>query len=381
MQAAAKSVALAAALVATAAQAEEGDKPELTLSSYAEAFYQWNFARPGNNVTNARGFDNRHNTFTLSNVALGASWDKSNVLGTVIFQAGHTPESYYLAEPSTPAAGTVGATGAPVWKYVQEADVGYRFPNKLIVKAGLFPSPCGPETFAIRNNWNWSRSNLFFGLPFYHAGITAAYPVTSRWTIALAGFNGWNNIVDNNDAKSLMVQVNYEYEKLSAQLIYFGGIERAAGAAEGPAWRNMFDTFATYRATEKVTLLAHASAGFEPNRFGTSTWAASALYARWRVVNPLYLSARVDGFLEHAARNANGTAARLFWPGSWVTSGTATVTYKPHDSIGFTLEYRHDQAEAATYFDALAALTRRSQDTITLGLTAGFDWSPGAGRR
>jgi hypothetical protein len=379
----AKHVGVSLALLAGTAEADAGAaaKPEVTLTGYAEAFYQWNFARPHNNITNARGFDNRHNTFTLANVVLGTSWDKSNVLGTILFQAGHTPDSYYLAEPSTAAAGTAGASGPGLWKHVQEANVGYRFPNQLVVKAGLYPSPIGPETFAIRNNWNWSRSNLFFGLPYYHAGVTAAYPITPRWTLTLGLCNGWNNISDNNSAKSIMLQANFEHERMSAAFMYFGGVERRTGAAEGPGWRNLFDAFATIRATERLAFLAHANAGFEPTRFGASTWAAAALYARMRIVNPLYLSARIDGFIEHAAASAHGAAARIFWPGSWVTSGTATVTYKPQDAIAFTLEYRHDQAEAATYFDASAAASRRSQDTATLGITAGLDWSPSGERR
>ena len=81
------------------------------LGGYAEALYQWNFNDPSNGITNFRGFDNRHNTFTLSNVALDAAWDHAGLVGRVTLQVGHTPSTYYLSEPSAPGASGANATG------------------------------------------------------------------------------------------------------------------------------------------------------------------------------------------------------------------------------------------------------------------------------
>ena len=51
------------------------------LGAYVETLYQWNFNRPSNRITNYRGFDNRHDTFTLANVALDAQWDVHDIFG------------------------------------------------------------------------------------------------------------------------------------------------------------------------------------------------------------------------------------------------------------------------------------------------------------
>lgn len=64
------------------------------LGGYAEALYQWNFNDPSNRLTNFRGFDNRHNTFTLSNVALDATWDHVGLVARLTLQVGHTPSTY-----------------------------------------------------------------------------------------------------------------------------------------------------------------------------------------------------------------------------------------------------------------------------------------------
>ncbi|HVZ33840.1 MAG TPA: outer membrane beta-barrel protein, partial [Polyangiaceae bacterium] len=163
------SVATAQAQSASDADQKETDdevaKPPAapyTLGAYVEAFYQWNFNEPSNQITNYRGFDNRSNTFTISNAALDAQWDYRDVLGHLTLQVGHTPSTYYSSEPTRAGASGANGTSAELWKYLQQANVGYRFADVISVSAGIFLSPIGPENMAIKDNWNWSRSDLFF---------------------------------------------------------------------------------------------------------------------------------------------------------------------------------------------------------------------------
>ncbi|EYF08266.1 outer membrane beta-barrel protein [Chondromyces apiculatus] len=363
-----------------AIQAPVAAKP-FTVGGYAEAFYQWNFNAPSNGITNARGFDNRHNSFTLANVALDAQWDHEDVVGRVTLQVGHTPSTYYLAEPALPGSGAANESGTALWKYVQQAYAGYRFDvgGGLLIAAGLFLSPIGPEGMAVRDNWNWSRSNLFFGLPFYHTGVKATYSLTETWALTLAGYNGWNSVVDSNEEKSVSAQLTYTRpDRLALSVLYFSGVERAPGAPEGRAWRHLVDAHATWQITPAVAVLGHANAGFEPNRFGTSGWVAGAVYGRFRVLPPLYLALRGDAFHEQVASNRMGAASPLFWPVAWVASGTGTVDYRPHERVSFRLEYRHDHAAGEMFFGGDVAgdgrstpfvPDRRAQDTLALGVT------------
>jgi hypothetical protein len=131
-----------------------------------------------------------------------------------------------------------------------------------LLQAGIFLSPIGPEGMAVRDNWNWSRSNLFFGLPFYHTGARITYPITNEWAVMLAGYNGWNSVVDGNDEKSISAQVTYNRpDKLALSVLYFGGVERPKGAPEGPAWRHLFDLHATWQANAWLSLIGHLNGG------------------------------------------------------------------------------------------------------------------------
>lgn len=360
------------------------DALPVTFGGYAEAYYQYSFNQPSNGITHYRGFDNRSQTFTISNAALDALWDGENISGRVTLQIGATPDTYYLGEPARAGAAATNATGPELWKYLQQAYSGYRFPvgNGLLVQAGLFLSPIGPESIAVKDNWNYSRSNLFFGLPFYHTGVRASYSITDQWSVTLAAYNGWNSVVDGNDSPSVSAQLMYSAtDKVTWSLLYFGGIERPTGAPEGAPWRHLVDTHVTWQAARRLAFIAQANGGFERNRFGTSAWGAGALSARVELHRRVFVAARGDFFGEVVAANDEGAAGAIFWPVPWVSSGTATVDVRPHDHVSFRLEYRHDHAAGDMYFGgavqgdggAIPHVPNRAfQDTLTLGATSWF---------
>ncbi len=332
---------------------EEPPAVQVKPIAYVEAFYQYNLNRPDNGITHHRGFDNRAGSITLSNVALGLSADAPRFTGTVILQVGHTPATYYLAETESSGAAGTNASSGRLFQYLQEAHAGWKAPvgRGLLLEGGLFPSPIGPEVLAAKDNWTFSRSNLFFGLPYYHVGVRAKYTLSDRLSSTVALFNGWNSIVDANEDKSLAWWLAYEDgSAVNAQLLYFAGTERPSGAPEGPNVRHMFDGFAKLEATSWLDVMAHANGGFEPTRFGTSTWYGGAVYARARA-GIVSLALRADQLREQAAASGDDRAQPLFFSGArWVGSGTATGEVRPLEGFAVRLEYRHDEADSPLYF-------------------------------
>jgi hypothetical protein len=377
----------------TPSPAQDGGKDEkpslkVTPLGYVEAYYAYNFNRPSNGITNYRGFDNRHNTFSLTNIALGANAEYGPVTTRLILQVGSTPSTYYLSEPVHPGTGGANASGPELWKYLQEANVSWKAPigQGLLLQLGLFPSPIGPEVFAVKDNWNYSRSNLFFGFPFYHTGLRATYEWTTELSTTFSVFNGWNSVVDNNEEKSIQTNVTYKLPyKLLVQALYFGGVERpSASRPEGPYWRNDFDLFAQYDATTWLSLMAHGNHGWEPNRIGTARWTAGALYARVKPVDRFYVALRGDRFHEDLGTDSSGrSSSPIFWGGvEWVSSGTVTLDARPVEQLSIRAEYRHDVADTPLYFGrdvqgdgtplSPYVANARTQDTLLLGATAWF---------
>lgn len=362
---------------------DEERSPKITLGGYAEVYYQWNINNPSNGITNYRGFDNRHNTFTISNVALDGQLEYGGAQARVTLQAGHTPDTYYLAEPLSPGTAGANTSSADTWRLVQQAYVGYELEvlDGLLMQGGIFLSPIGPESMPVKDNWQWSRSNLFFGLPFYHTGARATLNATDRWGVTLAIVNGWNSVVDNNPEKSGYAQLTYTTDDLAWSLLYFGGIERADDVPEGDPWRSTFDTHVTWTAARWLKIQPHLDAGFEPNDLGTSFWVAGALATQFRMLDWLFLGVRGDVFYEKPAARGAEEAARIFWPVDWVASQTATVEARVLDHISLRLEARHDSAAGEMFFrdevvgnglDAPYVPNARDQTNLTLGATAWF---------
>lgn len=377
----------------TSAIAEEATPLEpavdawVQIGAWVEAYYAFNFNEPANGITDLRGFDNRHNSFNLSNVAIDAQWDWEGVHGRVTLQWGSTPATYYLAETSGPTLGSgVGAQSVSLWQFVQQAFVGYRVPvgSGLSVDAGLFLSPIGAEGVNVRDGWFYSRSNLFYGFPFYHTGVRVSYPLTGELTASVMVMNGWNTVLDNNDEKTLHAQLAWTIPGIVvANLQYMTGVERPRDAPErvpgGTApWRHTFDLNATITPTEWLGLQGQVTGGLEPNAFGTSGYLAGALAVRVVPNEWLALSARGDFFWEQVPAGATS----IFWPVEWVSSATGSVELRPHSTVSLRIEYRHDHASGDAYYQGAVATdpvsgnfvrNARWQDTLTLGATAWFD--------
>lgn len=368
-------MSLIAVLLAAAAQA---DPPAVTVSGYLEAFYQLNFNNPDNLVTAYRGFDNRSNSFTLEDAVLDVAAQRGPVLARIALQVGHAPASYYLTEPVIPAQAGTGSSGPELWRFIQQAYIGYKIPagRGLLAEAGIFLSPIGLENLPKKDQWNWSRSDLFFALPYYHAGVRFTYPFTDRLSGVLYVVNGWNDIVNTNPYPCFASVLSYAIpDSIAVTGLYFGGVERPTGKPEGQPWRHLFDLTATWTPMPWLAFAGEADAGWEPDPLGTTRWHAWALYGRLQGPHGLALAARADVFHDDPAP---GTT-RLFFPASTVMSQTLTLEAKPESNLLVRLEGRRDQASSPIYFRGqvqtvagVGIATAKTQSTLTLAAAAWF---------
>jgi hypothetical protein len=249
-------------------------------------------------------------------------------------------------------------------------------PHDVDITAGLFLAPIGVESIGVKDNWNWSRSNLAFGLPNYLTGVTASHALGCHWTGKAGVVNGWNSVVDDNGYPSVLVLAAYANKPTTAQILYLGGIERPTGSPDGQPWRNLVDMIAQTALTDTISVAAQVDAGVESGDLGKSWWAAGAGYVQLALTSELYAAARGDYFYARS-----GQASPIFWPSRWVAEATGTLAYQPVAKVSVRFEYRHDQAASDLYFggDVIIDPTtnafvpnRNHQDTFLLGITSWF---------
>ena len=171
------------------------------------------------------------------------------------------------------------------------------------------------------SNWTYSRSNLFFNLPFYHTGVRLTQQVSEAWSATIGVVNGWNSVVDNNGEKSLYGQLYYNRpDRFQASVLYFTGVERNP-LDDSRSWRHLFDGWMTFYFGNRFAFSLHGSLGFEPQQTATALWLGGATYVRVRLLSWVLLAARGDALWERKADQA------IFFAGtmSWLASGTATL--------------------------------------------------------
>ena len=220
------------------------------------------------------------------------------------------------APTTSPSPRSPGARGAAATERSVEVHPaglrrleGARRARALARRPAFFVARSAIEGIAVKDNWNWSRSNLFFGLPFYHTGLRATYELTDRLGGDRVRLNGWNSVVDNNDWKSIADAVARTRcpDRLTVSLLYFGGVERptrrARGAALAAPLRRLGagrrDELALVRGAGRRRLRATTTSARRTGERARSTRACSP--SKW-----LYLAARGDRFCEHAATSSDG---------------------------------------------------------------------------
>lgn len=362
----------------------------LFVGGYLETYYSYNLNRPQNGITEFRAFDNRHNTFSIQAAVIDIGFRTSSLEARLALQTGTAASTYFGAsESSLPGTALTPASDASRWQAVQQAYLAwsplagkYRR-ETLVVDAGLFLSPIGPENLATHDNNHWSHSPLFFALPFYHTGARVRWSPVESHAVRFAVYNGWNNATDNNPEKS--ISVDYAFtpsDALTVGATYFGGVERPVGAVEGRAFRHLLDGYAVWSANKRLRFVTELDGGIEPNRLGLSGWFAASLSSRVMVLPWLFVAARGSAFFERRAEKDGVSAAPIAIPSSRVAAATFTLETRPTDGLSVRLEARHDNAASPIYFargvvgDGSAGspyiTDARYQTTLTMGATAWF---------
>lgn len=340
----AKPLAAAASLALTAAEPAPAPAPategqdaaaanpvveffkQTEISGFVDGYYLWTFNEESPQL---RNFDVQHNAFTLNyaEIAFAKPVSETSRGGfRVDFGAGETANMVNAFEPG----------GTDYLKYVQQAYVSYLAPvgSGLTIDFGKFVTPTGGEVIESKDNFNYSRGLLFaLAIPYYHTGFRVGYAVNDK--VSVTGFllNGWNNVIENNDAKTVGVSVGVKpNEKTGLFLNYMVGDEFPDDVDGGT--RNLVDIVGTYAATDKLSLLGNFDYGMDEADGSDVTWYGVAVGAKYQATPAFAISPRYEWFVDDDGF-ATGLAQTL-------QEVTLTGEYKASGGLITRVEFRTD---------------------------------------
>ncbi len=325
----------------------------------ADAYYDYNNNKPEGDAP-FRNFDTRHNAARFSMAQLwlakGPTVD-SRVGFNAKLHVGHASDLVHAAEPSTLSA----------FDHIQQLYVSYLAPvgSGLQIDAGKFVTQHGAEVIEARDNWNYSRSLLFaLAIPYYHAGVRATYTVNDKVSFMGNVVNGWNNLEDNNGAKTVGGQVIVKpVPQLSIIQNYMVGAEQADNDSDV---RHLFDTVVIVTATPKVSVMANYDYGKDAVAGTGVSWQGLAGYLKVQATPWFAVIPRVEWF-----DDANG-----FMTGTSQSMKDATLTgeFKFMDALIWRVEYRRDFSDSAVFTKNTGAMVD-SQSTFGMGFLYSYSFT------
>ncbi len=353
-----------------------------TINFGVDGYYAYNFNQPIGRTNQLRAYDLSSNSFSINQASivvehLPVAEAGKRFGGRIDLQFGQATE--------TLQGSSANEVNPEVWRNLFQAYGSYLAPvgSGLQVDFGKWASSLGVEGNYTKDQINYSRSFLFNYLPFYHTGFRANYNVNSKVNVAYwlvngaqqtDDFNGFKSqafIVTLKPAKTLTWNVNY----------YFGQEQRDSTATVAPGMQepatpngreHIFDTYATWNVTPKLTLVGEAD--FVVNRvYGNSTpgrVAAGAAYLRYQLPHSYALAARTE-YLDDRGGLFSGTTQAI---------KEFTVTFEHQLEPGFLLrtEYRRDFSNQHYFLTATQGVLNTAQGTATLGLVYWWGTKQGA---
>jgi hypothetical protein len=338
-----------------------------------EGYYQYNANKPFDRVNLLRAYDTRANVFSIQQAAfviesapdVAADRRFGARLDLQFGQATETVQGSPANEPRP-----------DVYRHVWQAYGTYVFPvgRGLQADFGKFASNLGFETNYAKDNNQFSRAYLFNFLPFYHSGLRLSLPVHDKVTLMYMLTNGIQQTEDFNDFKSNHVTAIVKpVASVTWTANYFFGQEQSdGGQATGPdGFFKVFDTYATYAATPKVSF--GLDVNYVTNEVNKTDDALSlqgkGVYARYQASSSGALSLRYERLDDEG----------LFGGIAQVLQGlTLTGEYKFSDGFLMRGEFRRDWSNEQFFTGRQPGDLREGQNTVLVGLVWWFGNKQGA---
>ena len=356
-----------------------------TLNLLFDGYYGYNFNNPIGRVNLLRAYDVSSNAFSINQAGLvlerAANPDEGKRFGLRLdFQYGQATETLQGNPANEPRPDIYRNIFQAYGTYVAPVGKG------LTLDFGKFANSLGMEGNYSKDQINYSRSYWFNFLPFYHMGVRANYKFSDRLAVNYWIVNGtqqtepFNGFKDQffglaiQPSKKITWNVNYYLGQEHPDVLYFasGGAPAGSPTQQGVPFQpitnspggklHIFDTYATWQTTPKLTLAAEADYVIErvlPSS-ASSHADGGAGYLQYQF-NPKFSVAARAGYLSDRGGLFSGTTQAL-------KETTFTTKYALADGLLLFAEWRRDSSNHPFFYTNLLGVLKTEQNTAMLGL-------------
>ncbi len=276
----------------------------------------------------------RDNTFGVNVAQFGVHYEHEKVRANITLHWGDIPQ----------------ATWSSDFNEIQEANVGVKLSEGLWLDAGFFRTHIGTESFLPRDILLSNTAFKTFNEPFYQAGARLSYDKVENWYFEFWALNGYNNFLDNNDAKSVGALATYSFsDKTSITYTNLYGRESEDSA---PQRQNRFynNIYLNQNWNDIWLLTVGFDLGFQTNSELRNSGDTASMYAglatlryqfkpKWSMTTRAEVFKDNNGFISGTTINNNGDETGFELYGLSLGS-----EYKPVPNAYVRLETRYTTA-------------------------------------
>lgn len=333
----------------------------IDFSGLVDGYYSLNFNHPASKNNVIRNFDVKANQFSLNFAKLTMEHGADPVGFKLELAVGRAMDVFHATEPA----------GVEVYKNLLQAYVSLKPTNMrgLQFDFGKFNTSAGAELTETHLNWNYSRALLYANGPYYHMGARAAIPVSQYWSVGAQLVNGWNNVEDNNSAKTVGLTSGFATSKFTWFNTYYVGNEKTDTVdgvkIKAPGLRHFYDTVIGLNPNGRVSGLINFDYGVDKNPLASdSKFYGVSLAARVLGNSVFALSPRYDWYKDRDGF-ITGRAKTL-------QEFTLTGDMKLKEGFLTRLEYRRDWSSVPFFDRGNQLANAKHQDTLLIGFIAYF---------
>lgn len=330
---------------------------KVSVGGYIDTYYGYDFSRPSSKDRLYFVSSARHNEFAINLAFVDIKFTSQRVRATLRPAIGTYMEANYRAEPA-------------IFSHLYEGNAGVKlFAKKNIwLDAGVLGSPYTNESAISKDHLMYTRSLAPEYVPYYLSGVKMSVQISTRTSVYLYLINGWQNIQETNEGKSVGTQV--EYKPNNKWLINWNtylGDERSEANPENRT-RYFSDLYFIFNPEGKFSATAclymgaqeriHLAKGDNRERV---YWHNANLIGRYRFSPSFSLSGRLEFF--------NDPATVQIIPvneaeGFRTYSSSLCINYALTDTILMRLEARAFFSDKDVYQTREAAYTNKSNLVI-----------------
>jgi hypothetical protein len=265
----------------------------LSVGAYVDVYYGYSTSATKQSEVPYMISMNRHNEATINLAYIDLRYQSENFRTRLVPGFGAYMNSNYQEEEGS-------------LRNIVEATIGYQLDakRKIWVDAGVLGSPYTNESVVSKDHLLYTRSFAPEYVPYYLSGIKLSMPVKEKWMLYLYLLNGWQQIQDRNNSKSLGTQI--EYRPNNNSLFNFNTYVGNEQSERFPEYRIRYfcDFYWIYQANQSWEIISCAYAGYQQlkDRYTFSDqnlWWQLNFSSKHRLSNRWSLSYRMEYFSDH----------------------------------------------------------------------------------